>query len=57
LFYLKAQILAEQGKKQNNQSILREASISDRQKEQLPAELVKQIEREKSRSSSQQSWN
>jgi tetratricopeptide (TPR) repeat protein len=53
LFYLKAQILAEQGKKQNSQSILTEAvSNFDKaisKKEQLPAELVKQIERERRR--------
>jgi tetratricopeptide (TPR) repeat protein len=56
LFYLKAQVLAEQGKKQNNQSILREAvSNFDKaiaKKEQLPASLVKEIERERRRAAS-----
>lgn len=51
LLYLKAQILAEQGKKQNDKSILRQAvSNFDRaiaKKEQLPSSLVKQIERER----------
>ena len=51
LFYLKAQILAEQGKKQNDQSLLKEAvSNFDKAiayKEQLPTDLVKQIERER----------
>lgn len=51
LFYLKAQILAEQGKKQNNSSILSEAiSNFDKaiaKKAQLPNDLVKQIERER----------
>jgi len=51
LFYLKAQILAEQGKKQNNSSILSEAiSNFDKaiaKKSQLPNDLVKQIERER----------
>lgn len=51
LFYLKAQILAEQGKKQNNPSMLNEAvSNFDKaitKKAQLPQDLVKQIERER----------
>ena len=53
LFYLKAQILAEQGKKQNNQSMLREAvsnfDLAIAKKAQLPPGLVKQIERERKR--------
>ncbi|OKH28335.1 Sll0314/Alr1548 family TPR repeat-containing protein [Chroogloeocystis siderophila] len=53
LYYLKAQILAEQGKKQNNPSALKAAVENfDRaiaKKDQLPSSLVKQIERERSR--------
>ncbi len=53
LFYLKAQILASQGKKDNNQSILREAvnnfDLAIAKKDQLPPGLVKQIERERKR--------
>jgi tetratricopeptide (TPR) repeat protein len=53
LFYLKAQILAKQGKKQNNSSMLSEAvSNFDKaiaKKAQLPKDLVKQIERERRR--------
>ena len=51
LYYLKAQILASQGKRQNNQLMLREAiqnfdkAIAKRN--QLPSDLVKQIERER----------
>lgn len=51
LFYLKAQILAEQGKKQNDQSILSEAvknfDKAIAKKDQLPDDLVEQIERER----------
>lgn len=51
LFYLKAQILSAQGKKQNDKSKLREAvdnfDKAIAKKEQLPARLVKQIERER----------
>lgn len=51
LYYLKGQILSSQGKRQNNQSILQEAvknfDIAIAQKDQLPADLVKQIERER----------
>lgn len=53
LYYLKAQILASQGKKQNNQQISSEAvknfdkAIAKRT--QLPESLVKQIERERRR--------
>lgn len=51
LFYLKAQILAEQGRKQNNKPALQAALANfDRaiaKKDQLPASLVKQIERER----------
>ena len=51
LYYLKAQILASQGKRQNNQLMLRETiqnfdkAIAKRN--QLPSDLVKQIERER----------
>lgn len=51
LFYLKAQILAEQGKKENDSSLMSEAiSNFDKaiaKKAQLPKDLVKQIERER----------
>lgn len=51
LFYLKAQILASQGKRQKNQSKLSEAvqnfDKAIAKKTQLPAGLVKQIERER----------
>ena len=51
LYYLKAQILASQGKRQNNQLLLREAvehfDKAIAKKTQLPASLVKQIERER----------
>lgn len=51
LYYLKGQILSSQGKRQNNQSILREAvknfDLAIAKKDQLPADLVKQIERER----------
>ncbi len=51
LFYLKAQILAEQGKKQNDSALMSEAiSNFDKaiaKKAQLPNDLVKQIERER----------
>lgn len=53
LYYLKAQILAEQGRKQNNQPALKAALENfDRaiaKKEQLPKNLVKQIERERTK--------
>ena len=53
LFYLKAQNLAEQGKKQNDPSLVKEAvSNFDKaiaKKDQLPNDLVKQIERERKR--------
>lgn len=53
LHYLKAQILASQGKRQNNQSMMREAvenfDKAIAKKTQLPAELVEQIERERRR--------
>lgn len=51
LYYLKAQILASQGKRQNNQLLLREAvehfDKAIAKKTQLPVSLVKQIERER----------
>ena len=51
LFYLKAQILSEQGKKQKDKSILREAvnnfDKAIAKKDQLPDALVKQLERER----------
>jgi tetratricopeptide (TPR) repeat protein len=50
LYYLKAQILREQGRKQNNQQTIQEAIANfDRalsKKSQLPSGLVTQIERE-----------
>ncbi len=53
LFYLKAQILAEQSKKQNDQSMLRESvknfDKAIAKKSQLPSNLVTQIERERSK--------
>ncbi len=53
LYYLKAQILAEQGKAKNDQSVLQEAVTNfDKaiaKKAQLPNDLVKQIERERRR--------
>lgn len=53
LFYLKAQILTNQGQEQNDQSILSEAVKNfDKAialKEQLPVDLVKQIERERTK--------
>jgi len=53
LFYLKAQIQSEQGRKQNNKLMLQEAVKNFDQaiakKTQLPASLVKQIERERHR--------
>ncbi|MBW4639305.1 MAG: hypothetical protein KME05_13910 [Gloeocapsa sp. UFS-A4-WI-NPMV-4B04] len=53
LFYLKAQILAEQGKQQNNSQLLNEAvnnfDKAIAKKSQLPKDLVKQIERERRR--------
>ncbi|PPS43322.1 Sll0314/Alr1548 family TPR repeat-containing protein [Chroococcidiopsis sp. TS-821] len=53
LYYLKAQILAEQGNKQNNPSALKAAVENfDRaiaKKDQLPSSLVQQIERERNR--------
>lgn len=53
LFYLKGQILAEQSKKQNDRSILREAignfDKAIAKKAQLPVSLTKQIERERSK--------
>lgn len=51
LYYLKAQILSEQGKKQKNAAVMREAVANfDKAlalKAQLPNSLVKQIERER----------
>ena len=51
LYYLKGQILSSQGKRQNNQSILQEAiknfDLAIAKKDQLPPDLVKQIERER----------
>ena len=53
LYYLKGQILSSQGKRQNNQSMLQEAvknfDLAIAKKDQLPADLVKQIERERKR--------
>jgi tetratricopeptide (TPR) repeat protein len=53
LYYLKAQILAEYSKKQNDQSMLRESvknfDKAIAKKAQLPPTLVKQIERERSK--------
>lgn len=53
LYYLKGQILSSQSKRQNNQSILQEAVKNfDRaiaKKDQLPSDLVKQIERERTK--------
>lgn len=53
LYYLKAQILAEQGKEKNDQSVLKEAvnnfDKAIAKKAQLPNDLVKQIERERRR--------
>ena len=53
LYYLKGQILSSQGKRENSQSILREAvknfDLAIAKKDQLPADLVKQIERERRR--------
>jgi tetratricopeptide (TPR) repeat protein len=51
LYYLKAQILKEQARKDNNQQLMQEA-ISDfdkalSKKAQLPSGMVKQIERER----------
>lgn len=51
IYYLKAQILQEQSKKQQNQSLIQESIVNFDQalakKNQLPSYLVKQIEREK----------
>jgi tetratricopeptide (TPR) repeat protein len=51
LYYLKAQILKEQGTKNQNQSLIQEAIANFDQaltkKSQLPEDLVKQIERER----------
>jgi len=53
LYYLKAQILAKQGQSQNNPTLFREAlknfDIATQKKDQLPASLVSQIERERRR--------
>lgn len=53
LFYLKAQILAKQSKNQKNPALLQDALVNfDKaiaKKEQLPAALVKQIERERTK--------
>ncbi|MBD2774616.1 Sll0314/Alr1548 family TPR repeat-containing protein [Iningainema tapete] len=51
LYYLKAQILKEQAKKEKNQQLMQEAlsnfDTALAKKSQLPADLVKQIERER----------
>ncbi|TVP68057.1 MAG: hypothetical protein EA343_00190 [Nodularia sp. (in: Bacteria)] len=51
LYYLKAQILREQGQKAKSQSIIQEAVVNfDKaltKRSQLPADLVRQIERER----------
>lgn len=51
MYYLKAQILQEQGKKEKSQQMIQEAIANfDKalaKKSQLPADLVKQIERER----------
>jgi tetratricopeptide (TPR) repeat protein len=51
LYYLKAQILQEQGKKEKSQPMIKEAIANFDQaltkKSQLPTDLVKQIERER----------
>ena len=53
LYYLKAQILHEQAKKQNNSQMMQQALVNFDQalakKSQLPAKLVKQIESERQR--------
>ncbi|MBV9387707.1 MAG: hypothetical protein JOZ78_14900 [Chroococcidiopsidaceae cyanobacterium CP_BM_ER_R8_30] len=53
LYYLKAQILAKQGQNQNNLTLFRESlknfDIATQKKNQLPASLVAQIERERRR--------
>ncbi len=53
LYYLKGQILSAQGKRQNSQPILQEAiknfDLAIAKKDQLPADLVKQIERERAK--------
>jgi tetratricopeptide (TPR) repeat protein len=54
LYYLKAQIQQEQGKKEKSQQLIKEAIANfDKaltKKSQLPADLVKQIENERNRS-------
>lgn len=51
LYYLKAQILVIQGRNQNNPALFREAlknfDIATQKKDQLPASVVAQIERER----------
>jgi tetratricopeptide (TPR) repeat protein len=51
MYYLKAQILQEQGKKEKSQQMIQEAIVNfDKalaKKSQLPGDLVKQIERER----------
>ncbi|AFY36427.1 Sll0314/Alr1548 family TPR repeat-containing protein [Calothrix sp. PCC 7507] len=53
IYYLKAQILQEQGKKENSQPLIKEAIANfDKaltKKSQLPTDLVKQIESERNR--------
>ena len=53
LYYLKAQILREQGKKQKNPLLIQQAvahfDLALEKKSQLPANLVKQIKRERRR--------
>ncbi len=56
LFYLKAQILAESSKKQNDQSMLKDSvqnfDKAIAKKAQLPTNLVKQMERERGKAAS-----
>ncbi|WP_017651960.1 Sll0314/Alr1548 family TPR repeat-containing protein [Fortiea contorta] len=56
LYYLKAQILQELGKKEKNPQLIKEAIANFDQaltkKSQLPADLVKQIENERNRAAS-----
>ena len=58
IYYLKAQILHEQGKKEKSQNLIKEAiAYFDKalaKKSQLPANLVKQIERERNQAVSSQ---
>jgi tetratricopeptide (TPR) repeat protein len=62
LYYLKAQILREQGQQLKSQSIIQEAVVNfDKalaKRSQLPADLVKQIERERNNTfNTLNSWN